>query len=1096
MKKKKKSLWLLMSILTIFLLCTGTMLASASDSLDGVIIDYALFQDTSGAALEPAPSISTYSLRSTSGWSYGSQMASENETLMYETLAAIGDLTPYYYTSSSDRNGISVTLANPYVCEGTISTFQSSAGYIAGQQEWNRATHAYLRDYGMQYWISYFAVGVSKYTTTSDSVIIYALNFYPIDYYSDIRSELGLTEEALNEAISSVSSVSGRYNRVKAAHDYVAELVTYNSADSSASYGHTITGGLLEKYGHLGVCECYSKLFRLLCVENNIPCILVTGGSSKDEDGNVIANHMWNYVQMDDGNWYLVDVTWDDQSSIVFDYFLAGSSSQGFYDTVENDHMPVGCFSASVTYDSFVMPTLATEAYDVDSSVPVTGIVLDAAELTIHLGQSETLEVEGYLPAEATDGKSVRYASSDSSVATVNSSGKITAQKAGTAVITVTSAEYPAVTATCEVIVEGHSAGEWEITTEATCEEAGIQEKKCTVCGDVLETEVIAVVAHNYKEWVVDLENATQTRECLACGGIETENIEFEIIDDVYGAITTLTYESSDIDNVTWRWSGDAINSFGEYREVTYDNYCYWFEYQIGSKLSTTYVYLTSDDMKVLKIFKIVPVPSNDTVLVCAGQLVGITCVGAEDGTAITYEADDSLNIQYKGTNGEILTYHNQFEVVYSIEPTTTGSYEIVFYASDNIIAKRTINVVEHSYEGWLTYEDATCTADGFIDRQCNICGSYNTEIIPATGHSAGEWEITAEAACEEAGIQEKKCTICGDVVESEEIPATGHSAGEWEITTEATCEETGIQEKKCTVCGVVVESEDIPATGHSAGEWEVTTEAACEETGIQEKKCIWCGEVLESEEIPVNGHIYGAWETVEAATCTTAETLERTCACGVKETKTGKSATGHTPGTWTITKEATGSSEGTKVQTCTVCGEVLATQSIAKTAVTLNVTGTVPLQKKKSTTAIKIASQTSGDSVDKWTSSNEKIVKVNAKTGKITAQKKTGTATVTVTMKSGAKASVKIKVQSGKVKTKKLTVSKTQMTLKVKETYTITTVRTPVTTSDKVTFSSSNKKVVAVNSKGKITAKKAGKATITVKSGSKKVKVKVTVTK
>lgn len=42
--------------------------------------------------------------------------------------------------------------------------------------------------------------------------------------------------------------------------------------------------------------------------------------------------------------------------------------------------------------------------------------------------------------------------------------------------------------------------------------------------------------------------------------------------------------------------------------------------------------------------------------------------------------------------------------------------------------------------------------------------------------------------------------------------------------------------------------------------------------------------------------------------------------------------------------------------------------------------------------------------------------------------------------------------------------------------------------------FKSSNNKVATVNSKGVITAKKKGKVTITVKSGKKTVKIKVTV--
>lgn len=50
--------------------------------------------------------------------------------------------------------------------------------------------------------------------------------------------------------------------------------------------------------------------------------------------------------------------------------------------------------------------------------------------------------------------------------------------------------------------------------------------------------------------------------------------------------------------------------------------------------------------------------------------------------------------------------------------------------------------------------------------------------------------------------------------------------------------------------------------------------------------------------------------------------------------------------------------------------------------------------------------------------------------------------------------------------------------------------------TKKKVKWSSSNKKVVTVNKKGKVSGKKAGKATITAKVGKKKLKCRVTVTK
>ena len=70
-------------------------------------------------------------------------------------------------------------------------------------------------------------------------------------------------------------------------------------------------------------------------------------------------------------------------------------------------------------------------------------------------------------------------------------------------------------------------------------------------------------------------------------------------------------------------------------------------------------------------------------------------------------------------------------------------------------------------------------------------------------------------------------------------------------------------------------------------------------------------------------------------------------------------------------------------------------------------------------------------------------------------------------------------------------TLSKKELDLKVSKTYTL-----KVKNADsKVTWTSSDKAVVTVSSKGKVTAKDAGTATVTAKVDGKKLKCKVTVT-
>lgn len=151
-----------------------------------------------------------------------------------------------------------------------------------------------------------------------------------------------------------------------------------------------------------------------------------------------------------------------------------------------------------------------------------------------------------------------------------------------------------------------------------------------------------------------------------------------------------------------------------------------------------------------------------------------------------------------------------------------------------------------------------------------------------------------------------------------------------------------------------------------------------------------------------------------------------------------------------------------------------------------------LPMKVKQSTTSLKVSNLAAGDSVASWTSSNKKIVKVSA-SGKLTA-KKAGKATVTITLASGLKKTVQITVQKTAVKTKKITGLPKKLTLKAKQTSQLNPILEPITSQDKIKYTTSNKKVASVSSKGLIKAKKKGKAVITIQCGSKKVKCKVTV--
>lgn len=204
---------------------------------------------------------------------------------------------------------------------------------------------------------------------------------------------------------------------------------------------------------------------------------------------------------------------------------------------------------------------------------------------------------------------------------------------------------------------------------------------------------------------------------------------------------------------------------------------------------------------------------------------------------------------------------------------------------------------------------------------------------------------------------------------------------------------------------------------------------------------------------VPDEPEVFGTWSTLSPATVFEPEVQQRT------------------------------GSKGT-VQTRTV-GEKLSPTG------KLNVKR-IPLKIRQTTSKVSVSGLANGDLVKTWTSSNRKIVSVSKK-GVIKGLRK-GKATVTAVLASGKKLSLTVTVQAKTVKTKSITGLKGKLTLKRKGKLALKPVLSPITSQEKVSYMSSNSKIVAVNKRGVITGKKKGSAKITVKSGSKRKVIRVTV--
>ena len=231
------------------------------------------------------------------------------------------------------------------------------------------------------------------------------------------------------------------------------------------------------------------------------------------------------------------------------------------------------------------------------------------------------------------------------------------------------------------------------------------------------------------------------------------------------------------------------------------------------------------------------------------------------------------------------------------------------------------------------------------------------------------------------------------------------------------------------------------------------------------------------------HSHSWKAVKTVQATCTSKGSRTDKCTSCdGVRTVTLPAKHTAVKDAAVAATVFKAGKKEGSH---CKVCGKVLRKQiTVAKLKPTISLTtSSLKMKASQSTTAFKAAGLAKGDYVTKVTSGNTGIVKVSSVTKKgtfrLTAGKKAGSTTVKVILASKKSASFKVTVQRGVVKTSKITVSTKSVTLKKGTTYRklASSVKvTPVTSQEKVTYTSSNKKIVTVTSGGVIKGLKKGK--------------------
>lgn len=232
-----------------------------------------------------------------------------------------------------------------------------------------------------------------------------------------------------------------------------------------------------------------------------------------------------------------------------------------------------------------------------------------------------------------------------------------------------------------------------------------------------------------------------------------------------------------------------------------------------------------------------------------------------------------------------------------------------------------------------LTASGVTWILDGsneyFALNLISTGAAYPTEIVITYGnaaeeceHVAGEWETEKAATCAAEGSRVQKCTKCGIVLKRETLPKVAHVAGEWTETAQPTCSATGTKVQKCTQCGTVLKTETVDKIAHSLVHHEAKV-ATCSAVGYEAyDECENC-DYTTYREIARLAHTEGEWQVTESTCTTDGSRVQRCSVCNEVLHSETIAATGHAYGEWTVRTEPTETTDGLKERRCEHCDDV-----------------------------------------------------------------------------------------------------------------------------------------------------------------------------
>lgn len=371
-----------------------------------------------------------------------------------------------------------------------------------------------------------------------------------------------------------------------------------------------------------------------------------------------------------------------------------------------------------------------------------------------------------------------QWTSSNKTVATVSSKGKVTALKAGKAIITCSGNNKKNYKCTITVNTCKHKYVLQSYIKES-CTKDGYKIYKCSACGKTLKKSVTRTNRHNFK--LVSTVNSTckekgySTYKCKRCGLEKKQNIT-DIVDHKFITSSSKQPTCTQDGYIIYKCEycdlkkTETINKlYHSYHTISIvEPTCKEKGYTVSKCVNCGDIIVSNEDMDVVDHDFIEeswhePTCTEKGYSVYKCRFCGIT------------KQDDFVDMS-----------SHEFEVKENVGPTCTQEGCITKVCKNcGKIEKETIPKIEHEYE-IIGGTQATCQKEGSSIKKCKNCGKQITKILPTNdNHTNINKEYLSQPSDNSFGYYEIYCEDCGEIISSDNPIAPDYSNMDWDIDKE-----------------------------------------------------------------------------------------------------------------------------------------------------------------------------------------------------------------------------------------------------------------------------------------------------------------------